>query len=99
MLHFKIKTLWFGNTLGLAIDQIYANRRIPLTKYYFWPRHDAWNMIKNELGAKVWLAEEDKVAVLELITQLLNSWQKSIEEKTSCSFPYQQKEIDFVGME
>lgn len=95
---FRIKILCLENTLGIAVDQVYKNHRIPLTKYYFWPRHDAWSLIQDELTSKSWISNEDKTILLNSITEFLNTWQRHVNKKILCNNAYQQKELDFVGI-
>ena len=97
MSQFKIKILWLKKTLGISVDQIYDQRLVPLTSYYFWPRNDAWELIRLEIKSKSWITAEDKTIILNQITQILNSWQKN---KDSKNFHDLNKfdQLDLVGM-
>ena len=79
MLQFKIKILWLETSLGITVDQIYEQRSIPLTSYYFWPRNDAWELIRLEINSKAWIPEEEKNSILNHITEILNKWRKNTE--------------------
>lgn len=98
MLQFRIKILWLKNTLGIAVDQIYNQRRIPITSYYFWPRNDAWELIRLEINSKSWITEDDKTAILNQITQILNSWRKNMENSSFENLSSQYEELDLAGM-
>ena len=66
-----------NDSIGVAIDQIYLNNIIALTNYYFWPKTDAWKLIQIEIGSKNWLNENEKILILNRLTEILNSWKKS----------------------
>lgn len=98
MLNFRIKILWLKNTLGIAVDQIYSQKRVPLTSYYFWPRNDAWELIRLEINSKPWITEDDKTAILNQITQILNSWIKNTENSSFENLSSQYEGLDLAGM-
>ena len=68
---FKFKILWLENSLGLAVDQ---KKSIPLTNYYFWPRNDTWEHIKFEIDSRPWISPEDKILLLNNLTEILDNW-------------------------
>ena len=70
----KLRILWHKDTLGLAIDQTFLNKVCPLTQYYFWPRTEAWELLKLDLDAKPWLTETEKVIILNLSTDIITQW-------------------------
>jgi len=83
----KLKVLWLPNSLGLAINQTLASSPSnlvyrPLTSYYFWPKTGVWEQLKLELDSRLWLPEKEKVKTLNLVSDLINYWQKykSIEK-------------------
>ena len=98
MLNFRIKILWLKNTLGIAVDQIYSQKRVPITSYYFWPRNDAWELIRLEINSKPWITEDDKTAILNQITQILNSWIKNTENSSFENLSSQYEGLDLAGM-
>ena len=73
---FKIKVLLLNDSIGIAIDQIYLSNVIALTNYYFWPKTDAWKLIQLEIGSKNWLNKNEKILILNELTEILNSWKK-----------------------
>ena len=70
----KLKIAWFKNFLGLAIDQVNLDQQYSLTPYYFWPKTDAWEQLKLELDSKSWLTEEEKIHVLQTISNVMQYW-------------------------
>ena len=42
----KLNILWLENELGITIEQI------PLTDYFFSPKSDTWDQIRQELETK-----------------------------------------------
>ena len=72
----KLRVLWFKEFLGLAIDQEFGNQLYPLTAYYIWPKTEAWEQLKLELDSRPWLTKEKKVQILNLATEIMNSWKK-----------------------
>ena len=99
MLRFKIKIIWLKATLGIAVDQVYETRPIPLTGYYFWPRNDAWELIRLEIASKSWIGEEDKASILNQITQILNNWRENIENSKFEDLKGTFEELDLAGIQ
>ena len=77
---FKLNILWLENELGIAIDQIQAGEQIPLTDYFFWPKSDTWDQIRQELETKPWILTKEKAQLLNATTTIMNEWQNSMNK-------------------
>lgn len=92
---FVLKVLWLDKSVAIALDQRSGNTTHPLTEYFFWPRKDAWEELKNQLDTYSWIPPNEAIVLLNQTTDIINCWQeegkqysvKKIQEKfTQCLF-------------
>ena len=76
---FKLNILWLDTKLGVAIDQVQGTEKIPLTNYFFWPKSNIWEQIKNDLDSKPWVLADEKDEILNSVAVIMNQWQKVVK--------------------
>lgn len=80
---FTLNFLWLDKNIAVSVDQLFdQTKRSPVTEYFFWPRKDAWEELKNTLETKPWIQERDKIILLNKTTEIINFWQDSETKKT-----------------
>lgn len=80
---FTLNFLWLDKNVAVSVDQLFdQTKRSPVTEYFFWPRKDAWEELKDSLETKPWIQERDKIILLNKTTEIINFWQDSEVKKT-----------------
>ena len=94
---FVLKVVWLDKNIALAIDHVIGKGTSPLTAYYFWPRNDAWQQLKDELDSKSWILESEKIDLLNQATEIINFWQEHGKHTTMNQAQTKYPDVTFAG--
>ncbi len=94
---FVLKVVWLDKDIALAIDHVIGKGTSPLTAYYFWPRNDAWQQLKDELDSKSWILDSEKIELLNQATEIINFWQEHGKHTTMHQAQAKYPEVTFAG--
>nr|YP_011006660.1 putative plastid-specific 30S ribosomal protein [Halosiphon tomentosus]WAM63805.1 putative plastid-specific 30S ribosomal protein [Halosiphon tomentosus] len=75
------KIIWSKNSLGLAVDKKFKDTHtMPLTTFFFWPRENGWQLLKEELSYKPWMSKDDSIDILNGYNEIINYWLLNVNE-------------------
>jgi len=91
MSKFVLRVLWLERSLGIALDQRVGKSTQPITEYFFWPRKDAWDELKDRLNSYSWVSQTEAISLLNQTTDLIQTFKKKIRrihlKKCKRNFP------------
>ncbi len=73
--NYIFKVIWGKETIGIAINKILkSNKTSPITTFFFWPKENGWELLKNQLYTKPWTNEDDKLEILNGYNKIITYW-------------------------
>ena len=80
---YLFKIIWGKRYIGIAIDRILnkdKNQTSPLTTFFFWPRENGWELLKNQLINKPWITKDERIEILNGYNKLINYWLTNVKQ-------------------
>ena len=81
MENYIFNIIWGKSYIGLAVDKKLSSRETcPITSFFFWPRENGWELLKDELINKPWMTKDDSIEILNNYTNIINYWLENVKE-------------------
>lgn len=80
------KVIWGKQTIGIAINKrLKDNKTSPMTTFFFWPKENGWELLKNQLYTKPWTNEEERLEILNGYNKIITYWAKHVKGTNTIS--------------